>query len=289
MKRIPLKQKFIDIHNLARQAIPKLYASLPGRIRDALFRFLERFLKIRDINDVLTKFRHFQNIDFIEAFFSDIDFHVFVKKKELVNIPRRGAFIGIANHPLGGLDGLALIKVIHEVRDDVKIIVNELLMNVDNLKGIFVPYSKKSDEIPISTVREISRTLKNNGCVLFFPAGGVSRLRPDGLKDPKWMAGAFFFAKRFHCPIVPMFVHAKNSLIYYVSTVIHKKLAALMLPREIFKKKSQSISITVGQTIPEELFKDIPDTTLAKILRKAVYALGKGKNPDIRALLLGKI
>jgi len=287
MKKTILKQKFIDINKLARQVIPDLYAVLPGKIRDFLFRFLERFLRIRDINDVMHKFRHFQNIDFIEAFFADIDFHIMVKKRDLKNIPPEGAFVGIANHPLGGLDGLALLKVIHEVRDDVKIIVNDILMNVDNLKGVFVPYSRKKDHIPVSTVREVSETLKNNGCVLFFPAGGVSRIRPDGLKDPKWMSGAFFFAKRFHCPIVPMFIHAKNSLFYYIFTLIHRKLAALMLPREIFKKKSASISITIGQIIPADLFKNIPESTLARALKKAVYALGRGKQSDIHALLHG--
>ena len=285
MKKMILKQKLIDINKLARQAIPELYSALPGKIRDWLVRFLERFLRIRDINDVMHKFRHFQNIDFIEAFFADIGFTVMVKKRELKNIPAQGPFVGIANHPLGGLDGLALLKVIHEVRDDVKIIVNDILMNVDNLKGVFVPYNRKKDHIPVSTVREVSETLKNNGCVLFFPAGGVSRIRPDGLKDPKWMAGAFFFAKRFRCPIVPMFIHAKNSFFYYIFTLIHRRLAALMLPREIFKKKSTSISITIGQIIPADLFKNIPESTLARALKKAVYALGRGKKADIHALL----
>lgn len=280
-----LKQKLIDINKLARQAIPELYSALPGKIRDWLVRFLERFLRIRDINDVMHKFRHFQDIDFIEAFFADIGFTVMVKKRELKNIPAQGPFVGIANHPLGGLDGLALLKVIHEVRDDVKIIVNDILMNVDNLKGVFVPYNRKKDHIPVSTVREVSETLKNNGCVLFFPAGGVSRIRPDGLKDPKWMAGAFFFAKRFRCPIVPMFIHAKNSFFYYIFTLIHRRLAALMLPREIFKKKSTSISITIGQIIPADLFKNIPESTLARALKKAVYALGRGEKADIHALL----
>jgi len=287
MKKKMLKQKLIDIHKLARQNIPEIYSALPGKIRDIVFRFLERFLRIRDINDVMNKFRHFQDIDFIEAFFSDIDFKVMVKKRELLNIPPRGAFVGIANHPLGGLDGLALLKVIHEVRDDVKIIVNDILMNVDNLKGVFVPYSRKRKSIPVSTVREVSETLRNDGCVLFFPAGGVSRIRPDGLRDPKWMAGAFYFAKRFRCPIVPMFVHAKNSFFYYIFTLIHRKLAALMLPREIFKKKSSSISITIGQIIPADLFRNTPESTLAKALKKAVYALGRGKQADIRALLQG--
>ena len=285
MKKMILKQKLIDINKLARQAIPELYSALPGKIRDWLVRFLERFLRIRDINDVMHKFRHFQDIDFIEAFFADIGFTVMVKKRELKNIPAQGPFVGIANHPLGGLDGLALLKVIHEVRDDVKIIVNDILMNVDNLKGVFVPYNRKKDHIPVSTVREVSETLKNNGCVLFFPAGGVSRIRPDGLKDPKWMAGAFFFAKRFRCPIVPMFIHAKNSFFYYIFTLIHRRLAALMLPREIFKKKSTSISITIGQIIPADLFKNIPESTLARALKKAVYALGRGKKADIHALL----
>ena len=285
MKKMILKQKLIDINKLARQAIPELYSALPGKIRDWLVRFLERFLRIRDINDVMHKFRHFQNIDFIEAFFADIGFTVMVKKRELKNIPAQGPFVGIANHPLGGLDGLALLKVIHEVRDDVKIIVNDILMNVDNLKGVFVPYNRKKDHIPVSTVREVSETLKNNGCVLFFPAGGVSRIRPDGLKDPKWMAGAFFFAKRFRCPIVPMFIHAKNSFFYYIFTLIHRRLAALMLPREIFKKKSTSISITIGQIIPADLFKNIPESTLARALKKAVYALGRGEKADIHALL----
>ena len=280
-----LKQKLIDINKLARQAIPELYSALPGKIRDWLVRFLERFLRIRDINDVMHKFRHFQDIDFIEAFFADIGFTVMVKKRELKNIPAQGPFVGIANHPLGGLDGLALLKVIHEVRDDVKIIVNDILMNVDNLKGVFVPYNRKKDHIPVSTVREVSETLKNNGCVLFFPAGGVSRIRPDGLKDPKWMAGAFFFAKRFRCPIVPVFIHAKNSFFYYILTLIHRRLAALMLPREIFKKKSTSISITIGQIIPADLFKNIPESTLARALKKAVYALGRGEKADIHALL----
>ncbi len=268
------KDKLIDIDSLVYDRKPELIKKIPANIRKSVFDFLERLLCLDNINDLMHRFRELQGIDFIEAFFSDIDFEIKVQENHLENIPRSGRFIGISNHPLGGLDGLALLKVVSEVRGDVKFLVNDVLSWVTNLKNVFIPYSRKSLAAQARSARNMVSVMKKEGGILLFPAGGVSRVRHDGIRDPRWMEGAFHLAQRFKCPIVPMFVRAKNSLFYYLCTILHRNLAALMLPREIFNKRRQRLEIKVGEPVPYELIEGVSTEELAKVFKKEIYRFG---------------
>ena len=175
---------------------------------------------------------------------------------------------------MGGLDGLALLRAVGEVRQDVKIIANDLLMNLDNLKDLFLPfdvYSKKSQK---QNIINIKNSLENEEVVIIFPAGIVSRLGFGGIKDKNWRAGALKFAAKFNAPVVPAFVDATNSMLFYISSLLHHRIGMFMLPHELFGKKDQIIKIKFGDTIPSETFAKSDDLEKYSILlKKHVYAL----------------
>ncbi len=275
--------KLIDIKSLTMERKPDLMAGIPRDFRDHVFNFLEKLLRLDDINDLMIRFKDLQGIDFVKAFVSDVDLDIRIAPGSLKNIPAEGRFIAISNHPLGGLDGMALLNAVAEVRDDVKFIVNDVLNRVVNLRKIIIPFSRTSISTQARSARNMINTLKKGGGLMFFPAGGVSRVRTDGIRDPKWMEGAFYFAQKFNCPIVPMFVDAKNSLFYYICTMLHKNLAALMLPREIFRKKSKKVNIKIGGLVEPELIRGIPPGKLAKAFKEYVYKMGRAGS-DIKEL-----
>ena len=106
------------------------------------------------------------------------------------NIPATGRVVIVANHPLGALDGLCLLKLVGEVRRDVKIVANDMLLNFSALSSLFLPVDNLSKSTRKSSVARIVECLNNDEAVIVFPAGEVSRIRPGGVRDGKWNSGS---------------------------------------------------------------------------------------------------
>jgi len=131
----------IDLNNILRNRIPSLYnkkISLPGKVVESV---LSGIMKVKRINTFLAKHEGLDGSAFIDALFDEIDFSYSVSSKDREKIPSEGKVVIVSNHPLGGLDGLALLKLVLEVRTDVKIVVNDILLQIENLKSLFLAYN----------------------------------------------------------------------------------------------------------------------------------------------------
>jgi len=271
--------KEINIIDIVKSRYPNFLNNYPNIIKKIIYILIEKILYLNEINKFLKLHSNRKSFDFIEELFDYLDFSYMISDKDKQKIPIEGRLIVVSNHPLGSLDGLALLKSISQIRPDTKIIANDILEYITPLKDLIIPFNIESFKIQKENILKIEESLKKEECLIFFPAAEVSRLRYNGIKDSKWNKGPIYFAKKLNSPILPVFIKGRNTLLFYLISIISKSFSKLLLPREMFKQKGKTIEIKVGDFIPNRAFNsDIIDIkTELKLLKKHVYRLGSNK------------
>ena len=248
-------------------------------VRNSTLSILRKLTHEREINAFLQEHQGNRGIDFIDRIFEYFNFSYSVSLRERNHIPAQGRLVIIANHPIGSLDGLALLRLVSEVRKDVKIIANDMLMAFEPLQDLLLPLDNMTRASYKQSYKNIVQALNDDHAVIVFPAGEVSRASPKGIRDGKWQAGFLHFARKTQAPILPIFVSAKNSLLFYSASMIFKPLATALLAHEMFNKQSAEIKFRIGEVIPYSSLQtdQLADKALIKRLKKHVYKIGKGK------------
>ena len=197
------------------------------------------------------------------------------------------SFVFASNHPLGGLDGIALVKVLGEYFGDenIKVMVNDLLMNVTPLAGVFLPINKFGNKGARESSRLLNEAMTEGKQILMFPAGLVSRLHPGGvIKDLEWRKSFVAKALEFNRRIVPVKFEGQNSMKFYKKAKLRKKLGIkfnleqVLLPGEVCKSRGKEYLIRFGAPVdPAALqsngysIKQIIDEVYSR-----VYSMGDG-------------
>lgn len=227
---------------------------------------------------------HLQGLEFVEQVLDELNFDTRYKPKQIEHIPNEGKLVIIANHPIGSLDALALIKVLSTVRQDLKVVANRMLMSVSAMHSLLLPVDNLSGMSKKQELSNIQNHLKGGGALLIFPAGEVSRLGPTGIKDCKWNSGFLRMAKKANCPILPIFIKAKNSPLFYGTSMIYKPLASLLLVTEMFKQRKKSLEFEIGASIPPEsyLIESLKDKEIVNLIRKQLYRLTTKKTLPLK-------
>ncbi|RYY03465.1 MAG: GNAT family N-acetyltransferase [Gammaproteobacteria bacterium] len=248
-------------------------------IRNSTLSILRRLTREQEINSFLHEHQGVTGIDFIDRIFDYFNFSYTISQRDRDNIPSHGRVIIIANHPIGSLDGLALLRLVSEVRRDVKIVANDMLMAFEPLHELLLPLDNLTRGAYKQSYKNILQALTDEQAIIIFPAGEVSRASPQGIRDGKWQAGFLHFARKAKAPILPIFVSAKNSLLFYTTSIIFKPLATALLAHEMFNKRSAEIKFRVGEAIPHHTLESnqLADKALIKRLKKHLYKIGKGK------------
>lgn len=177
-----------------------------------------------------------------------------VSRHETIRIPRTGGCIVVANHPLGAVDGVAMIAEMIRIRPDVRVIANEILAEVEELRSYIIPVNVISAQAAAANVvsmRAAVRHLKSGGLLIAFPAGEVSSAHvvPPGIRDRRWSAHMAAIAQRTDATIVPAFIHARNSMMFYVAGLVHPRLRTLLLVWEMLRYKNKTIRIVFGNPV----------------------------------------
>jgi putative hemolysin len=264
------------------QAIVSKYPTLlkyPDFIKNSFSYIAKKLVHQDEINAFLQKNETLEGLDFIEIVLEYFNFSYTISNKAKLNIPPSGRVVIIANHPLGALDALSLISLIKEVRSDVKVVANDLLTGIKQLSGMLIPVDNMSNKSKKEQIKLIYDSLENDEAVIVFPSGEVSRARMTGIKDTGWKKGFLKFARKTNSPILPIFIEAKNSSLFYTVSAINKQLSTLLLVREMFLQHSKGVNFKVGEVIP---FKNITsvkfsDTILVNLLKKHLYKISKNK------------
>jgi putative hemolysin len=269
------KEKFIDVRKVIQDKNPALLKWMPG----ILLRYITRIAHEDDINALMTKNGHLHGLDFVDALIEDFGVEVVLKGEE--NIPLEKQVIFAANHPLGGLDGIAFMHALGKYRKDIKFLVNDLLSNIKNFDSLFVPVNKHGSHGRRATA-VIEETYATAGAVLVFPAGLVSRKQEEGIKDLEWKKSFISKARKYKKNIVPVYIEGKNSSFFYNLARLRKKIGIkaniemFYLADEMFAQKGKKVTIHVGKPISYDYFDPSKsDKDWAEEVKEQVYAMAR--------------
>jgi putative hemolysin len=255
-----------------------------GKDNKLVVQALKKLIHEDDFNDVIRKNQHLRGFAFLDKLLHYFKFNYQVSNDCYNNIPSEGRLLIVANHPIGTLDGLALVKLIRSVRPDVRIVANRVLSHMEPLQSIFLPVDVLSDKKKLKDVYKVMLdALENEEAIIFFPAGEVSRITPKGIRDGAWQSGFIKLARRAQCPILPIFIKAKNSALFYSASTLYKPLGTMLLVKEMFNKKGQEIKFMVGAPVPYHVIADSEESNkqLSQRFRKHVQNLGKKNKPAL--------
>ncbi|AWB66848.1 GNAT family N-acetyltransferase [Saccharobesus litoralis] len=265
------------------QVIKQTYPQLEQRpmFGSIAKRVLRGLLHEKDFVEFGEQYPHLTGLDFVEQVLEKFEFTYTIRDKELERIPATGRCVIIANHPIGTLDGLALIKLVSEVRKDFKVVANQVLMAIEPLHSLLLPVNNMNGGTPKENIQRIQDYLSNEGVVIIFPAGEVSRLGPSGVKDGDWRGGFLRMATAAQAPILPIYVNGKNSPLFYGLSAICKPLSTMLLVKEMFKQQSKTLPMRIGELIPYESYRSLPVSNKEKvrIFRRHLYRIAKKKKP----------
>lgn len=179
----------------------------------------------------------------------------------LDKLPAEGPVLIVANHPLGGLEGVALAEILLEHRPDLKVLTNELLTRIPELSQIFVGVdvlSGNAQQANQKGLLQVSRHLKKGGALLIFPAGKVAtyNFKEHQILDHEWNRIVGHLAKRAAPTICPIYIEGRNSRLFYLMAAVHPILRSLMLPRELSNKSGFQLTAHIGDLVgPKDIAK----------------------------------
>lgn len=264
--------KFIDVKKILREKSPTLYKFLPGFV----INWLKRTIHEEEINRGMDYLMQFKGLEHNAEILKYLKVDVKVNHAE--NIPKSGGVIFASNHPLGGLDGMALIKVVGEVRPDVRFLVNDILKNLKNYDDIFVGVNKTGNSSR-HALKVIEDVYSSDSAVLIFPAGLVSRKLEHGIQDLEWNKSFISKAIKYGKPIVPVYIEGQNSPFFYNLARWRKRLGIrgniemLFLPKEMFKQQGKTIHVHIGKVIEPGFFDERhTEKEWAEKLRSYIYS-----------------
>jgi putative hemolysin len=270
-KIVPLI-KPIDLRELVLEKNPKLSSRVPGFV----YGLLNRLLHIREVNEIIRKYGHLKGVPFIEAVLQYFDVKVEHYGEE--NFPASGRFIFASNHPLGGFDGLMLIKVVNDRMGKSLFLVRDELTKIPPLTDLFIPINKFGDQRRSAGV--INEAYNSESQILIFPSGLASRKIKGKITDLAWHKHFIQKSVEHRRDVVPVFISGKNSWLFYWLANFRKligiklNIEMFLLPDELFKNKGKTFVINFGKPLPWNSFdRTRTQTEWAEEVKKVVYGL----------------
>ncbi len=242
---------------------------------------LMKVLKISTLNRIYNRNKHLSELEFLDSILDEFQIKFEIPEEDIKRLPKEGPYITISNHPLGGIDGILLLKLMIEQRSDFKIIANFLLHRIEPLKPYIMPVNpfedRKDVKSSITGFKNAILHLREGHPLGVFPAGEVSTYRDGKLVvDKEWEEAAMKLIQKAEVPVVPIYFHAKNSRLFYRLSKISDTLRTAKLPSELLTQKRRVIKVRVGKPISVKAQKEhesLPD--FSEFLRKRTYMLSK--------------
>ena len=254
-----------------------------------------RILRISAINKIYDNNKNKSDLDFLNGILDDCKIKFEIPEEDLKRIPKEGPFITISNHPLGGIDGVLLLKLVTEKRADYKIVANFLLHRVAPLKPYIMPVNpfetRKDAKSSVAGIKSALLHLREGKPLGIFPAGEVSTHKDGKLNvDKPWEEGAIKLIKKANVPVIPIYFHAKNSRLFYFLSKFSDTLRTAKLPSEVIQQRGRVIKVRIGKPISvkdQDAFKALPD--FYKFIRRKTYMLANPFEKSNRLISSQKI
>jgi putative hemolysin len=270
----------VNVEGVLKREYPRLF-NYPSIISRPTVGFCKLLFHEKSINAFMERHIEKTGLDFIDAVLEHLNISYKIDQRQLQHIPALGKVIIVANHPLGALDALSLIQMVSSVRQDkkVKIVANQLLSQFSQLKDLLIPVDNMSGKLSKHSLYMIDEALKNEEAVIFFPAGEVSRAYLNGVRDGKWKSGFVKFAKRTQTPVLPIYINAKNSKLFYGASWVYKPLGTMLLSHEMFTARNSVFDFIIGRLVSAETINrmHLDNRQHAKLFRRHLYRVAKGK------------
>ncbi|KAB1069760.1 lysophospholipid acyltransferase family protein [Tamlana haliotis] len=240
---------------------------------------LMKVLKISTLNKIYKRHKHLSELPFLDAILDDFQIKFEIPEADLKRLPKDGAYVTISNHPLGGIDGILLLKLMLEQRNDFKIIANFLLHRIEPMKPYIMPVNpfedRKDAKSSIAGFKNAIMHLRSGHPLGIFPAGEVSTYRDGKLVvDRPWEETAMKLVQKAGVPVVPIYFHAKNSRLFYQLSKISDTFRTAKLPSELLTQKKRVIKVRIGKPISVDDQKEYPVLQdFSDFLRRKTYLL----------------
>jgi putative hemolysin len=247
---------------------------------------LMKLLKISTLNKIYDRNKHLSEIEFLDAILDEFQIKFEIPEEDFKRLPKDGAYITISNHPLGGIDGILLLKLMLEREPNFKIIANFLLHRIEPMKRYIMPVNPfenhKDAKSSVIGIKETLRHLSDGKPLGMFPAGEVSTYKDGKLVvDKQWEEGAIKVIRKAQVPVIPIYFHAKNSRFFYLLSKLNPTLRTAKLPSELLTQKDRVIKVRIGKPITvaeQNEHKTIEE--YSEFLRKKTYMLANSFNEE---------
>ena len=269
------KKKYIDVAKSIKESDSKLLTKLPSFV----VRLISKIVKEKQINELLNKYSDAIGGDFLQNILKE--FNITLEIEGLENLPKNEKCFFASNHPFGIIDGLILTSIVNHKYGHLKAIANDAFDYIPHLKPFIISvnvYGKSSKE----HITALEKTYQSNMPITHFPAGAVSRITAGKVQDDVWKKSFVKKAIQHKRDIVPIYIHGKNSNLFYSVYIIRRwfgisqNIELILLPSEMFKKRNKTIKINIGKPIPHSsLDKTASDSEWAQKIRNQVYQLKK--------------
>ncbi|QJX46376.1 GNAT family N-acetyltransferase [Hymenobacter taeanensis] len=242
-----------------------------------------RWAQLRSLQQLYGRHRHLQGREFIGQLLRDLNITLAYDPAELRRVPAQGAFVAIANHPSGMLDGLILLYLLGGTRPEFRAVANQVLAPLlpnltDQLTLVNPDRGAAGSNVP--TVRRLLRYLQNDIPLGLFPDGEVAYRAGvfQPAQDPAWNPTASRLLEAARVPVVPIWLSGQNSTAFSLLGLLHPVLRTARLPAELLNKRGQTIQVRIGQPITPATLAALPAPDRLAYLRARVYALRPGKS-----------
>lgn len=247
---------------------------------------LMKVLKISTLNKIYNRNKHLKDVAFLDGILDDFQIKFEIPEEDLKRLPKDGAYITISNHPLGGIDGILLLKLMLEQRKDFKIIANFLLHRIAPIKDYIMPVNpfedRKDVKSSLAGFKNSILHLREGHPLGIFPAGEVSTYKDGKLVvDKPWEEAAMKLIQKAEVPVVPIYFHAKNSKLFYKLSKISDTFRTAKLPSELLTQKRRTIKVRIGKPISVKDQKEHGGLKeFSEFLRKKTYMLSNAFDDD---------
>lgn len=277
----------VDIDGVFKKKNPKVYKWIPRFVLS----WIKGILHQKEINDVLR--------ETAELNLTDANFATYVIKDKLnsntqvlgiENVPKEGGVILVSNHPLGGMDGMVILQELSKVRNDIRVIVNDILSEIPNFKESFL-YVNKLGSKAKESLAKIEASYAKGDAMVVFPAGLCSRKINGTIQDLEWQKSFVSRAKKYNLPVVPMYFEGKNSNRFYNIANWRKRLGIktniemFFLVDELYRQKNSEFKLFIGKPIPPEVWSKPElgtDSEKAQWVRKFIVKLKDNLDSDFK-------
>lgn len=264
-----------------KELIAEKNSKLASRIPGFVYGLMNRLLHIREINEIIRRYGHLKGIPFIEAVLQYFDVKVVIRGEE--NVPASGQYIFASNHPLGGFDGLMLIKAVTDRIGKSLFLVRDELTKIPPLASLFIPINKFGDQRRSASL--INEAYDSDSQILIFPSGLASRKIKGKIVDLTWQKHFIQKSVEHHRDVIPVYINGKNSWFFYWLANFRKKIGIriniemLLLSDELFKNRGKTFVISFGKPIPWNRFDHTKSAIeWAGVVKDIVYELPDKRN-----------